>query len=442
MMQQSFHRLVATALIGLAAAGVVWLATGGYQTGPDLGRTGIRPYTLPLTAGVATDAEIAFYRGRVQKAPDGFMNQNMLAAAYMKKARETGDPAWHALAARAAAASLRAMPQGNPDARLIGAQLAIAEHRFPDARRIIEDLKRRHPTADVDGVFAAIDLAQGRTAEAERRLERIVSGSPTSPAFAQLGLARAARGNDKGAEAAFREAITREQPGERLTSADARTWLGRMWLRRGKLAEAEALFAEASRIYPGHLPAIGLAADVAARRGDFASADDGWKRVEAQRHDPGPTLARARIARAAGRPADAEALWGAAEGRLRAELAKGVVDHRRDLARLLLDRARPGEAAEAERLLAAERKVRGDAETLDLHAGALLALGQAAEASAAVNQLKATGAREAPFIYREAAVARADGRALEAVGLIATANALDPTFRQDPAFEPFKALAP
>ncbi len=101
---------IAVVAAGLAAAGIAWWAMGPGFGGGDGRASQIAPYTLPLEAGAPADAEIAFYRKRVAKRPDRFMEQNLLAAAYISKAREAGDPAFYELAAKAAAASLKAMP--------------------------------------------------------------------------------------------------------------------------------------------------------------------------------------------------------------------------------------------------------------------------------------------------------------------------------------------
>lgn len=432
---------VALIAVGLAAAGVAWLAAATGGEAPVAGGRPAGGYAYSQ-AGVPIDAELAFYRKRVAEDPGRFLDQNALAGACLRKARESGDEGWYAQAEQAAAASLKEMPRDNPEPMLVRAQVAIAFHRFPEARRIAEAVARQHPDAGVRGVLATVALAQGRPAEAERLLTEALGRGPTTALWAQLGLARAARGNDAGAEDAFRKAIAAEQPGERLASADARAWLGRHLLRRGRLEEAEGLITEALRIYPRHGQAFGLLGELVARRGRYDEAEGRWTRAGELRHDPAPALARARIALAAGRPEKAERLWRETEALLRKDLAAGHTDHRRDLARLLLDRARPADAAEAARLLAAERAMREDAETLDLHAGALLALGRHAEADAALVKLVATGAREAPYLLRRAALARAMGAADRARALAAEAEQLDPSFRHDPAFPPLDPARP
>lgn len=422
---------LAVVAVGLAAAGVAWWATGpgaGTFSAPE---SAIAPYKLPLDVGAAADAEIAFYRKRIAKHPDGFMDQNLLAAAYLKKARESGDPTFFELAEQAAKQSLKLMPTDNRDAELVGVQLAIASHRFPEARREAERLAKATAPGSLDGVMTTISLAQGRAKEAAKLAEGLVRKVPSSANFATLGLARAASGDDPGAQEAFEQAIEREQAGEKLVSADARTWLGRLWLRRGRTREAIALFNEALRIHPRHGQALGLAGDAAARMGDFRAADERWRQAAELRHDIAPELARARIAMAQARSEDATALWAAAEAQVRAEVLAGRADHRRDLAALLLDRGLPKDLPEARKLLAAERTVRQDAETLDLTARAALLVGDLPAAKEAMAQQRAGGARDAVWLARAAEVARAAGDQVAASAAEAEADSLDPTWRKD-----------
>jgi hypothetical protein len=188
---------------------------------------------------------------------------------------------------------------------------------------------------------------------------------------------------------------------------------------------------EALRIHPRHGLALGLTGDVAARMGDLRLADERWRMAAVLRHDIGPELARARIARLQGRPDDAEAFWAAAEAQVRAEVAGGKADHRRDLAVLLLDRGRPAELAEARALLAAERTIREDAETLDQVARASLLAGDIAAADDALSKLRAIGGHDAGWLAHAADAARARHDEAAAQAAEAEADALDPTWRKD-----------
>jgi hypothetical protein len=170
---------LALVAVGLAAAGVAWLLAGPGL--PGQGASRLAPYTLGHIKGAETDAELAFYRKRVAEDPGRFLEQNLLASACLRKARETGEEGWYGQAEAAARASLRAMPTGNPEAELVKAQIAVAYHRFPEARRIAEAVARRRADAGVGALLATIALAQGRPAEAERLLA-IVNGAGPSTA--------------------------------------------------------------------------------------------------------------------------------------------------------------------------------------------------------------------------------------------------------------------
>src|SRR5712691_9632551 len=82
-----------------------------------------------------TDLLIQFYQQRVFRDPDDFFNYNKLGAAYIQKARETGDVAYYDLAEKAVQKSLE-LVSGQPAAATAITYLAavsLAKHQFRDA---------------------------------------------------------------------------------------------------------------------------------------------------------------------------------------------------------------------------------------------------------------------------------------------------------------------
>jgi tetratricopeptide (TPR) repeat protein len=129
-----------------------------------------------------------------------------------------------------------------------------------------------------------------------------------------------------------------------------------------------------------------------------------------------------------GDDAAAAALWDRAEARLRADAAEGAFGHRRELARLLLDRGRARDVPEALALMEAEVLVRRDAETLDTLAWAYTRAGRLADARKALQEALRWGVRDAAIFYRAGTIAQALGREREARRFFALSARTDPTF--------------
>jgi len=85
--------------------------------------------------GESTDNTIKFYQGRIGRDPDDFFNYDKLGAAYIRKARETGDVAYYNLAEAVLRKSLD-LESTHREAIAATAHLAsvyFSEHRFNDA---------------------------------------------------------------------------------------------------------------------------------------------------------------------------------------------------------------------------------------------------------------------------------------------------------------------
>jgi tetratricopeptide (TPR) repeat protein len=111
----------------------------------------------------STDQVIRFHQSRVAADPDDPLAHNRLAAAYVQKARESGDLSYYGLAEKAATRSLTLLSRGRP-AAVAAALLAavhLARHEFTTAlaraRQAIE-MDLSEPTAHAIAGDALVEL--------------------------------------------------------------------------------------------------------------------------------------------------------------------------------------------------------------------------------------------------------------------------------------------
>lgn len=108
-------------------------------------RTASRPHlTLSVrvpapASGSSTEDQIHFYQARLADHPREAASWDMLAIGYMRKLRESGDPAY-AVRAEGSLRRARAVDPGDPEAPRLAAWVALVEHQFGDARRQAEAL--------------------------------------------------------------------------------------------------------------------------------------------------------------------------------------------------------------------------------------------------------------------------------------------------------------
>jgi tetratricopeptide (TPR) repeat protein len=426
--------MVALAAALLAVPGVRgWITQA--VTGPAAGEYRYQ-FQRATRGSIVRDlqAEIGFYQDRIRRDPTGGLDLASLAGAYLRMARATGELSWYLLAEQAARRSLANLPYHNTGAILILARIAEARHDFPEALRLAAQVTGKEEAL---AISVTSHLAMGAVDTAAAAANQLIPLAPTLGAYTLRGLVQEARGRDEEALADFHRALAVEEPGEAGGSAAVRAYLGRLHYRRGRLDQARTLYGEALRILPQHPLTLINLAELELRQGRYADAERHLTEVvtisEASPNvfDHAVLRGLARAKTLAGDETGGEALWDEAERRLRRDVAAGTFGHRRELARLLLERARPVDAGEALALMRAEVRIRRDAETLDILAWALIRAGRWGEARAAVGEALSRGLRDAGMLYRAALIEQALGDAEAAGRFFRAAMSVDPTFDEN-----------
>ncbi|MFQ3616479.1 MAG: tetratricopeptide repeat protein [Cyanobacteriota bacterium] len=443
--------LLALAGLSITSAVLVLTQTGGlglrgWSDRPSSNLDTPYRYLFSVSAsGGATarlEQEIAHFQERVRQMPAQSMAQGLersaLALSYLKMARLTGQSHWYLLADQTAQEVLRSMPD-HPEAIAVLARVAEARHDFGQALALAAQLDGSREALSVQ---ASVYLAMGNLTAAAEAGDRLVEQTLSPAAFTQQALVRAAQGDDMGALQSFRYALEVEEAGDLSSSARTRTLLGRFYYERGQLDQAQALYQEALRILPSYLPARLNLAQLALRQGRYGLAERYYRQVEAMGsaatvYEPLVQRGQARLKQLQNQPAQADIHWTNAEQHLRQTLAEAAADpgsfgfgHRRDLARLLLERGRPEDTTEALMLMEAEVQQRQDADTLDTYAWALSQAGRWQEARKIVQAAIAQGTRDAALCDRAAQIEDRLGNPAQAGVYRQQVLEIDPQFNQ------------
>jgi tetratricopeptide (TPR) repeat protein len=226
-----------------------------------------------LRPDASTDAQVRRLQGEVRR---GAPVDAELAAAYLQKARESGDPSFYA---RADGILARALARGPVDAAELAeaAALAAGRHDFRAAERLARRARALAPDS-LDGYPILVDalVELGRYGEAERALQRLVDLRPGLAAYARVSYFRELYGDLRGAADALRLAIT-AGGATRETVAYVQSLLGSLELNRGRLPAARRAFTAALAAVPGYAPAAAGRARLAARTGDLEGAIERWR---------------------------------------------------------------------------------------------------------------------------------------------------------------------
>jgi tetratricopeptide (TPR) repeat protein len=352
--------------------------------------------------------EIAFLQERVNRNPNDGLDLAGLAGAYIAKARVSGQNAWYVLAEQAAARSLAALTFeiGNVGAQLALAEIAQAQHDFSKALELIEAVTKTQPrNASALALRSSIQLAQGNLEAARQDVEPLVKALPNPSNLNLRAVILETQGKLEATKKDFTHALEIEEADDVFGSARTRTLFARFLARHGQQELAQGLLEEALRIAPSFPLALLQLADLEFRQGQYEKAQATFNELRStskgspSTFDHAAILGLARIAQATN-SSEADQLWNHAVTILRKEVTDGAFGHRRELARVLLERGRPEDINEALKQAKLELNVRHDWETLNVLAWAQQETGFLPEARATIQKALAVGVQDAELEYR------------------------------------------
>ncbi|HEX7318040.1 MAG TPA: tetratricopeptide repeat protein [Pyrinomonadaceae bacterium] len=359
-------------------------------------------------------------RGRASD-PKGY---NLLAAAYMQKAREAGDFKVNEKAMEALDRSLRIAPD-NYDALKLRAKLLLTFHRFEEGLAVARHAQSINPD-DHDNYGAMTDalVELGEYAAAVEVAQRMVDLRPDTSSYSRVSYLRWLHGDDQGAVEAMRVAAQSANPQDPERVAWCHVQLGDALLHTGKREEAEREFDRALYVFPGYGAALGAKARARAAAGDFEGALDIYRRE----YEAGPSadtaLALGDLYAKLGRADEANRHYAsfetlepenaAAENDMH-HLVAYWTDHDKNL-------------DEALALARKERARRKDIYTCDTLAWALYKKGLHAEAKAAADEALRLGTRDPKLLFHAGMIAYALGDRDGGARYLRQALAINPQF--------------
>ena len=138
---------------------------------------------------------------------------NLLASAYLQKARETGDLSFNTKAEVALEHVFAIEPQ-NYDALKLQAKLLLTNHRFMDALEVCKRAQlSRRDDADVYGAITDAQVELGNYPEAIAAAQKMVDLRPDTSAYSRIAYLRSLHGDTLGAIKAMRVAVRAADPG-------------------------------------------------------------------------------------------------------------------------------------------------------------------------------------------------------------------------------------
>jgi tetratricopeptide (TPR) repeat protein len=395
--------IVATIAIGIAAAIIPHLSWPGapraaepMSIAPAVGMPG-----APPTSPEGLAERINDMQKRLRERPHDSGAAVLLADALLRQARVTSDGRLTARAGELLKSVSKENPGHYDSLRMLGA-IYLSQHRFREALEVGERARNLRPSDAWNyGVMGDALIELGEYERAFDAFDRMVTMRPSAGAYARVAYARELQGNLDGALQAMQmaeEATTAHDP-------EAQAWyasqVGELYLRLGKLEDADREYRRAAFLFPNHPFAMTGQGKVKAARGDR----DGALAVYLDQLKRTPTLdLAARIGdlyAEDGNSVEAERYYQLAE-----DLAgPGIAQSEANLALFLAEHGR--KLPEAVRIAEAVSATRHDIFTEDALAWAYYKVGRLDEARAASQRAVRTGTREARILVHSAEIRRA-----------------------------------
>jgi tetratricopeptide (TPR) repeat protein len=380
---------------------------------------------LPVAAWAApsaADLAVADAERQVARAatPEALL---ALAAGFMRKARETGDPSYYARAGAAVERVLAADPvhYGALRAR---AWILLGKHAFAGAARAARRARRLEPRDWWNyGNLADACMELGYYRCATHATARMTALRPGLPAYTRVAAVRAVSGDRAGAVEALELALRAADPRDPEERAWVLTHLGHEHWALGDVPRATACYEAALTALPDYHLTLPALARARAAEGRTADAVVLYERAL----DVAPTAATAGalgdLQAALGNPDAARGSYALASYMGRVATSRGQ-SYGRELALFLADHDRDLDDALA--LVAAESAARDDVQTNDVLAWVRFKRGELAAAKRSAGRALRLGTQEATFHRHAQAIAAALGRPRVAARHARAAAALEP----------------
>lgn len=352
-----------------------------------------------------TDDRIAMYATLAQTKPDDLHYQNLMAATFLQKMRETMDPDYLNRAGKIVDSVLSA-DRRNYEALRLRSAIELERHNFPKVAEHSRELMHMEPDDPWNwGTLGDALMELGEYSAAADAYQKMVRLRPDLSSYNRASYYRFVAGDVNGAIDVMKKAI---ESGSR--SPENVAWclvdLGNMYLKTGSLPDAEYAYNAALKLFPGYHPALAGVGKVNAQRGKLAVAIDYFQQAEAAVPLPDYSAALEDLYEAAGKPEQArmeaeklvviEKMDQAAGFPANRNLALAFADHSRNLDHALT-------------MMKEEMKTRHDIYQWDAMAWVLYKTKKFDEAQQAIGRALELGTPEPGFYYHAGMIARALG---------------------------------
>jgi tetratricopeptide (TPR) repeat protein len=363
----------------------------------------------PISAAKPTSAEQAIVeaQGLIREKPTDFDAYNMLAAALVRRARETADPSYYLQAEEAVSKSLQLSPN-NFETEKIRASILLGEGDYEGALELSTALNKKTPDdVMLYGVLADADAALGKYKDAEIAAQWMLDLRPGNlPALLHAASLREVFGENDGSFELLELALQSTPPTDHEQRAWVMTGMAHVRLISGDGDEAERLALQALSEVPDYPYALSNLARVRIWQKRYGEAAVLFQKRDKSSQDASNLYELAEAEKLAGQASDAKKAFAEFE---RQALLESNNKNNANLQLIFYFADHSHDRSKALRLAEQEHARRQDVYTLDAYAWALHVNGNDAQARTQIEAALAVGIRDARFFRHAGEIALATG---------------------------------
>jgi tetratricopeptide (TPR) repeat protein len=415
-----FLILASLAVVSFAAFGI--RATLSRTQPLDEAHRTLSPVSAELTIA---DKQMQKGEAMIKRAPSEPDGYNLLCAAYIQKARDTGDFTFNAKAETALNHSF-SVSADNYDAIKLKATLLLTYHRFGEALEVARRACVLQPKDHtIYGALTDALVELGRYDEARDAVETMIRLKPDASSYARLSYIYSLRGDTDGAIEVMRAAVKSSTRQDAEGYAWYRTHLGDELMKAGKLKEGEREFDFALEAFPNYHIALAAKARARVAANDLNSAVEFYKQSQERVPLPDTVIALGDLYAKLGRMDEARKQYELVEFIEQSSNA-GAATYSRQLALFWANRDK--KLDDALRIAQSERAARADIYTCDVLAWCLYKTNDLKGAKAAIDEALRLGTRDALLHYHAGMIYAKLGDQSSAIKHLSRALEINPSF--------------
>ncbi len=421
------HILVYLSIVcaGLAVVLAIRAMTKSSEPKPSATSAASLAALPPNSLATPSDKQIIFAENLIEKSASNAQGYNLLASAFMQKARETGDFGFNSRAEVALNKSFEVAPDSY-DALKLRAKLLLTQHRFREALDTATKARELNPRDhDIYGALTDALVELGDYSQAVEAAQTMIDLRPETSSYARVSYLRALHGEPQGAIAAMKMALTSASPANPEQVAWVAVQLGDELFNTGNLKDAEREYDRALYVFPDYHTALAAKARARFAAGDTEAAINLYTQAQNRVPLPDTAVALGDLYFKLGRTEEAARQYKLLE--FIEKLGDGsAATYSQQLALFYLNN--DTRLDDALRIARRERAQRQDIYTCDLLAWALYKSGDLTNAKIASDEALRLGTRDARLHYHAGMIQAALSNGVEAKKHLNLALEINPYF--------------